>query len=106
MKKRIGALGSLAIVTLLMVACGGSGTDVVESGTYEGTVQEVNASETEIYVQTPDERVLELYFTEETQLTMNGAEVPFDSLETGQQVRVQIEKVGQRLDPLTVEIIE
>ncbi|WP_372635517.1 hypothetical protein [Fodinibius sp.] len=99
-------LGSIATVMLLLVACGGESTDVVESGTYEGTIQEVNAGESEIYVQTEDDKTLELYFIESTELVKGGAEVPFDSLVTGQEVRVEVEKVGQRLDPLRVEILE
>lgn len=105
MRKTLLTLSSLALL-FVFVACGGESTDVVESGTYEGTIQEVNPDESEIYVQTPEEETLELYFIEETQLTQNGQEVPFDSLEAGQQVRVKVEKVGQRLDPLSVEIVE
>lgn len=105
MRKTILTLGSLAIM-ITMIACGGESTDVVESGTYEGTIQEVNTEESEIYVQTPDDETLELYFIEETELTAGGQTVPFDSLESGQQVRVEVEKVGQRLDPLSVEILE
>lgn len=105
MRKTILSLGSVVIM-LAMIACGGDSTETVESGTYEGSIQEVNASESEIYVQTLDEGTLELYFTEETQLTQSGQEVPFDSLEQGQQVEVQVEQVGQRLDPINVEILE
>lgn len=91
---------------MLVVACGGESTDVVESGTYEGTIQEVNAEESEIYVKTADNKTLELYFIEETELVKDTTAVPFDSLATGQKVRVEVEKVGQRLDPLRVEILE
>lgn len=104
--KNILKLGSIVTVMLLLVACGGESTDVVESGTYEGTIQEVNAGESEIYVKTGDEKTLELYFIESTELVKGGTEVPFDSLATGQEVRVEVEKVGQRLDPLRVEILE
>lgn len=105
MRKTILSLGSVVIM-LAMIACGGDSTETVESGTYEGSIQEVNADEREIYVQTQDEGTLELYFIDETQLTQNGQEVPFDSLRQGQQVQVQVEQVGQRLDPLTVEIVQ
>lgn len=105
MRKSITILSLFAIMAFA-AACGGGSTDVVESGTYEGTIQEVNPDESEIYVETSDNGTLELYFIEETQLTKNGQEVPFDSLEQDQQVQVQVERVGQRLDPLTVEIIE
>lgn len=106
MKKELVKLASLATVLLLFVACGGESTDVVESGTYEGTIQEVNPSESEIYVKTPDDKVLELYFIEETQLVQDTTSVPFNKLAKGQKVRVQVKKVGKRLDPLRVEILE
>lgn len=98
---------STLIVTMIAFfsACGG-GTDVVESGTYEGTVKEVVPEETEIYVETADNKTLEMYFTDETKLTRNGNPVEFSALETGQKVEVTVEKVGKRLDPLTVKISE
>jgi hypothetical protein len=99
-------IGSFAILLMLVAACGGESTDTVESGTYEGTIQEVNTEETEIYVKISDEQTLELYFIEETELVKDTTVVPFDSLATGQKVRVEIEKVGQRLDPLRVEILQ
>ena len=82
------------------------GTDVVESGTYQGTVDEVEADKTEIYVKTADDKRLELYFNENTTLTRNGQTVAFDQLQEGQQVEVEVEKVGQRLEPIAVRIIE
>ncbi len=106
MRQLITKLGSFAIVLMLVVACGGESTDTVDSGTYEGTVQEVNAEESEIYVNISEDRTLELYFIEETELVKDTTAVPFDSLATGQKVRVEVEKVGQRLDPLRVEILE
>ncbi|GAA4432628.1 hypothetical protein GCM10023188_21220 [Pontibacter saemangeumensis] len=99
----------IAILFLLMApflySCQES-TDVVESGTYQGTVDEVEADKTEIYVKTAEGQVLELYFTDNTTLTRNGETVAFDQLQTGQQVEVQVEKVGQRLDPIAVRILE
>ena len=81
-------------------------TDVVDSGTYTGTVDEVEPEKDEIYVETEDGKRLELYFTETTELTRNGETVAFDALEKGQKVEVTVEKVGQRLDPISVVIIE
>lgn len=90
---------------LLFMACGES-TDVVESGTYQGTIKEVEADKTEIYVTTNDGKTLELYFTETTSLTRNGSEVEFSELKEGQEVEVEVEKNGKRLDPLSVKIME
>jgi CspA family cold shock protein len=91
----------------LLVACGGSeSTEAVESGTYTGTVNEVVPEESEIYVETEDGKELELYFVEKTTLTHRGDTVDFSALQTGQQVEVTVEKVGKRLDPLSVRILD
>lgn len=96
----------ILFITLFFAACAGSGTDVVESGTYQGTVAEVEAEKTEIYVKTDEGKTLELYFTKETQLLKSGESAPFSALAEGQKVEVKVEKVGKRLDPLSVKIIE
>jgi hypothetical protein len=103
---------TLALGTFAVTGCDKPSGDeaseehaVVESGTYEGTIKEVNPPEEEIYVES-DGKVLELYFTEETTLTQNGETVEFSALEKDQRVEVQIEKVGQRLDPVSVKILE
>lgn len=93
-----------------MVGCDkvGAGSEehaVVESGTYEGTIKKVNADEREIYVDS-DGKELELYFIESTKLTKAGAPAEFSALAQGQKVKVEINKVGKRLDPVTVEILE
>lgn len=99
----------IALILLFMVpflyACE-EGTDAVESGTYQGTIDNVEPEETEIYVTTADDKRLELYFTESTTLTRNGETVPFDQLKEGDRVEVEVEKVGQRLDPIAVRILE
>ena len=104
MKKRNLILFGVLIMGLV-TACGES-TDVVESGTYTGTIAELNADETEIYVETQDDKRLELYFTETTELTQNGQTIPFSTLEEGQRVEVTVEKTGQRLDPKSVKLLQ
>jgi len=94
----------IALFTLTAISCGES-TDVVESGTYTGTIAEVNAEETEIYVNLESGHTIELYFTEETTLTENGEEVPFSTIEVDDRVEVTVEKTGQRLDPVTVVLL-
>lgn len=90
---------------VLFIACGES-TDVVESGTYTGTIKEVEPSKTEIYVETEDDKTLELYFTDNTKLTRNGSAVEFSVLEEGMRVEVEVEKKGKRLNPLAVRVLE
>jgi len=87
----------------LFIACGKT-TDVVESGTYTGKVIEVEADKSEIYVKTDDGKTLELYFTDETTLMQNGETVEFSALNVDQSVEVEVEKVGKRLDPISVKI--
>lgn len=93
----------LSVILLGFSSCGG-GVDVVESGTYEGTISEVNADEQEIYVEIPDDKTLELYFTDSTKLVRNSNTVDFSVLEKNQKVEVTLEKIGKKLNPLTVEI--
>jgi CspA family cold shock protein len=103
---------SLTIIALLalvtVTGCGSENSEhaVVDSGTYEGVIQEVNTEEDEIYVDLGESGVIELYFIEETSLTRNGKTVPFDELETDQSVEVEVERVGKRLDPISVRILE
>ncbi|SIT76349.1 hypothetical protein [Pontibacter indicus] len=99
-------LAMFAMLTVFMYGCDSGGTDVVESGTYQGSVKKAVPEKTEIYVQTDDNKTLELYFTDATTLTHNGETVPFDHLKEGTRVEVQVEKVGQRLDPVAVRILE
>lgn len=81
-------------------------TDIVPSGTYTGTADKVDADEREIYVKTNDGKTLELYFTDQTQLMQNGQTASFDALKEGQNLEVTVEKKGNRLEPMTVNIME
>lgn len=94
-------------VLFALVGCGGGGSDApsVDSGSYTGTISDVNAEEQEIYVEVPDAGTLELYFTDSTEVVKNFMSMPFDSLKTDQEVRVEVEKVGKRLDPKTVHLL-
>ena len=81
-------------------------TDLVPSGTYMGIAKEVDPEEKEIYVETEDGKTLELYFTDQTQVTKNGQTATFDDLVEDGKVEVTIEKKGKRLEPMEVKIIE
>ena len=94
-----------AFAFFILASCGGK-TDVVESGVYQGTVHEVEADKSEIYVKTGDGKLLELYFTETTTLTKDGQTVPFSELAEGKKVEVEVKKEGKRLDPVSVKILE
>ena len=103
--KKYFTLLSAALTILILISCGEK-TDVVDSGVYQGTVEEVELDKTEIYVKTADDKLLELYFTESTTLTRNGQTVEFTELAEGQKVEVEVRKEGQRLDPVSVKILE
>jgi hypothetical protein len=106
--RTLSAFVILAGFSILLVGCGEQAEEehaVVESGTYKGEITEVNAEEDEIYVNV-DGKKLELYFIDETTLTKGGEEVDFSALQNGQKVEVKVEKVGKRLDPLSVKILE
>ncbi|SIR42619.1 hypothetical protein [Pontibacter lucknowensis] len=78
----------------------------VASGTYQGNVKKVEPERTEIYVETDDNKTLELYFRETTRLTRNGETVTFDQLKEGNRVEVQVENEGDRLNPIAVRILD
>ena len=42
----------------------------------------------------------------ESGTTRDGQTVQFSELQEGQQVEVEVEKTGQRLDPISVRILE
>jgi hypothetical protein len=94
-----------AILLFSLTSCGDA-TDVVDSGTYEGTIKKIEADKSEIYVDLSNGKTIELYFIDETELTQNGEVVTFSSLLVGQKVEVEVQKVGKRLDPLKVKILE
>ncbi len=84
-------------------ACGG--VDVVDSGSYDGVVDEVKPGEKEIYVLLDDGRKLELYFTDQTTLQQGGQPAEFSALAAGARVRVAVEREGNRNVPTRVEIL-
>lgn len=88
-----------------LISCGEE-IYVVESGTYEGVIAKVVPDEEEIYVTLDNGKKIELYFKENTVLMRDTLEVPFSELAVDQKVVVEVEKVGKRLDPVKVEIIE
>lgn len=90
----------------VMQSCGeNKDTDLVPSGTYQGTAETVDPGEKELYVRTQDDKLLELYFTDQTKLTKNGSPVKFDQLKEGASVEVEVEKKGKKLDPISVRIM-
>ncbi len=114
MKKLILTVAIAAFSLIAFQACNNSGssstevenTDVVPSGTYTGTADKVDPDEKEVYVKTNDGKMLELYFTDQTKLTQNGQTATFDALKKGQNLEVTVEKKGNRLEPMAVNILQ
>jgi major membrane immunogen (membrane-anchored lipoprotein) len=106
MKKLI--LGLLLGGAFLLNSCGeNKNTDVVESGTYQGIAEEVEPGEKEIYVRTADDKLVELYFTDDTKLMTNdGQTTTFDALKENGKVEITVEKKGNKNFPVSVKILE
>lgn len=81
-------------------------TQVLEAGTYTVTAHRVDPEEKEIYVQTDDQKIVELYFKDDTKLTQEGKEVPFTTLKKGQKLEIKVEKDGKHNKPVDVKIME
>ena len=75
----------------------------------EGKIVEVVPSKKEIYVRNDDGKH-EFYFNESTTVSAAGSSeskpAQFADLKTGQRVKVAANKIGKRLDPVSVEIIQ
>lgn len=73
--------------------------------TIEGTVDKVVPEKTEIYVLADGKRH-EFYFSAKTEITKAGKKAEFSALKKSQKVKVTADKVGKRLDPLHVELLD
>ena len=105
MKKLI--LTALFGCLFLLNSCGeNKKIDIVDSGTYQGVAEKVEPGEKEIYVRTSDDKLLELYFTDETTLTKDGSTTSFDSLKENGKVEVTVEKTGNKLVPISVKVLD
>ena len=103
MTKRAISFISIFAIIIMMAGCGHN-VDVVDSGTYDGTVSEAKPDEEEIYVDLENGKTIELYFTESTTLTKDGQNVEFSELSKGVDVEVEVEKKGKKLEPVSVKI--
>ena len=112
--KKIFFVAVFALSSAFFIACNNQNsssqeienTDVVPSGTYNGIAQKVDPDEKEVYVKTADNKILELYFTDNTQLLKDNQPADFSALSEGQQLEVTVEQKGERLDPQVVKILE
>jgi len=94
------------LVGLALLAACGSGIDVVDAGTYDGTVDKAVPDEREIYVSLDSGTRLELYFTDDTELLRDGRPAEFSTLSSGSDIRVTVEREGNRNVPTRVELVD
>ena len=71
----------------------------------EGVIDKVVPEKTEIYVLADGKRH-EFYFSKKTEISRAGQPVAFEMLKKAMKVKVTADKIGRRLDPLKVEILE
>mgnify|MGYP006443688447 FL=1 len=103
MKSLKSILLSISLVSLLLISCG-QDVSVVDSGTYSGKVVEVKPDEKEIYVELEEGKTIELYFTDSTALMQGEKKAEFSQLKKDSEVKVKVEKMGKKLNPLAVKI--
>ena len=76
-----------------------------EQSVVEGKIVEVVPGKKEIYVLSEGKKH-EYYFNEKTTVSKSGEPAKFADLSNGTMVKVTADKIGKRLDPVTVEIVQ
>lgn len=71
----------------------------------EGEIVKVVPSEREIYVESGGKKH-EYYFNPATKVFRGEKEASYEDLKKGMRVKVSANKIGKRLDPLEVRILE
>lgn len=79
---------------------------VIESGTYKVTAHIVDDEEKEIYVKMEDGKILELYIKKDTKLRKGDEKIDFSAFKKGQALEIEIEKHGDHMKPVSVEILK
>ena len=104
-------LTAIALSAMLTVGgCDSEQSENIPSGTYEGRITKVVPAENEIYVETADDRELELYFVDSTKLSRNAEEIDWKNqdfgslLQEGMVVKVRVENVDGKLKPVAVSL--
>ncbi|MFP4354389.1 MAG: hypothetical protein ACLFUJ_04635 [Phycisphaerae bacterium] len=104
-------LTAIALSGILAVGgCNSEESENTPSGTYEGKITKVVPAENEIYVETADDRELELYFVDSTKLTRGAEEIDWKNqdfgslLKEGMEVKVRVENIDGKLKPVAVSL--
>ncbi|CAN5506119.1 hypothetical protein BH10BDE1_BH10BDE1_12990 [soil metagenome] len=102
MKMHFKILTRIAIFALASVQISSAIAAVV---TIEGAVAKVVPDKKEIYVLSDGKRH-EFYFTPKTEIVKGGQPVAFELLKVSGKVKVTADKIGKRLDPIKVELLD
>lgn len=97
-----------ALAFILLVGCPVSfAADVVPPtiSEIEGEIVKVVPTKREIYVLSAEKKH-EYYFNDKTAVLKGETAGSFEDLKTGMKVRVTANKIGKRLDPTEVKILE
>tara|TARA_R110002096_G_scaffold10361_3_gene40104 strand:+ start:16528 stop:16884 length:357 start_codon:yes stop_codon:yes gene_type:complete len=110
-KKRISTplafMGLILISITILQICGKEkDTALVNSGTYIGIVTDAVEPAREFYVKLTNDSLVRLNFSSETTLTKNGETVPFGELKEDSKVEVKLERMEEKMNPISVKILE
>ena len=110
-KKRIRT--PLVFIALILISltilqfCGKEkDTVLVSSGTYNGIVTDAVEPAREFYLKLNDDSLVRLNFIGETTLKKNEETVPFSELKEGTKVEVELEKMEDKMAPISVKILD
>lgn len=72
--------------------------------TMEGKITKINPGDKEFYIKTKEGKVGEFYTTDKTEFFKAGNKITFGDLKKEDEVSVEADKKGKRLDPLKVTV--
>lgn len=95
----------VAFSITLSFSSGASALTTPLTSEIEGVIVKVVPSEREIYVESEGKKH-EYYFNPMTKVVHGNEERKYEDLKKGMRVKVSANKIGKRLDPLEVRILE
>lgn len=72
--------------------------------TMEGKITKINPGDKEFYIKTKEGKIGEFYTTDKTEFFKAGSKITFGDLKKDDEVSVDADKKGKRLDPLKVTV--
>lgn len=109
MKNKLLAIGflftTLAFVPTIIFPLSAAAVTPTANSEIEGEIVKVVPAEREIYVESGGKKH-EYYFNPATKVFRGDKEAAYEDLKKGMKVKVSANKIGKRLDPLEVRILE